>query len=95
MSVRIAFSLGVQAQLVAHRARHRHADQPATLLGHEVDRLGCDVLREHHEVPLVLPVGVVDEDDHAPLAQVFEDLGDGADGHGTGGFGRDRRDRAS
>ena len=40
------------------------ADQAAGLLAHEVDRLGRDRLRRHHEVALVLALLVVEHDDH-------------------------------
>ena len=55
----------VEAELVAALRRERQADQPAPLLGHEVDRLGRDELRGHREVALVLAVLVVADDDHA------------------------------
>ena len=55
----------VEAQLVAALGRERQADQPAPLLGHEVDRVGRRELGGHGEVALVLAVLVVADDDHA------------------------------
>jgi hypothetical protein len=40
--------------------RHRHADQAAAVLGHEVHGLGRDLVGGHHQVALVFPVLVVD-----------------------------------
>ena len=56
--------------------RRGHADQPPALLGHEVDVVRRDELREH-EVALVLAIGVVHEDHHAPLGEVLDAVGDG------------------
>ena len=74
-----------QVQPVADLSRHRRADQTSPFLGHEVHGLRRDLVSEHGEVALVLAVRVIDEDDHAPLLQVFDDLGDGGDGHGGAG----------
>ena len=54
----------VEPELVAALGRQRQADQPAAVLGHEVDRLGRDELGRHREVALVLAVLVVADDDH-------------------------------
>ena len=62
----------VQAQRVAALGRQRQADQPAPLLGHEVDRLGRGELRREREVALVLAVLVVAHDDHAAGADVLQ-----------------------
>ena len=43
---------------------HRHADQAAAVLRHEVDRLGRDLLGRDRQVPFVLAILVVDDDDH-------------------------------
>src|SRR5690606_29783078 len=51
----------------------READEPASLPGHEGDRLGRDQLGGHAEVALVLPILVVHEDHHPARA----DLRDG------------------
>ena len=64
----------VEAELVAALGRQREADQPARLLGHEVDRLGRRELGGEHEVALVLAVLVVADDDHLAGADVLERL---------------------
>ena len=63
------------AQLVETLAGHRQADEPAPEAGHEVDRLGRDLLGRDREVALVLAVLVVDDDDHLSGADVLERLG--------------------
>ena len=87
VAARVARGLRVEGEAVAVLAGEGHADQAASLARHEVDRLRRDVLREHRQVTLVLPVGVVDEDDHLPLAKLVENLGDAGDGHGWLGYG--------
>ena len=67
----------VEAELVAAVRREREADQPAPLLGHEVDRLGRRELGGHREVALVLAVLVVADDDHLARADVLDRLLDG------------------
>ena len=64
----------LEAELVAALGRQREADPAARLLGHEVDRLGRDELRRHHEVALVLAVLVVADDDHPPAADLLDRL---------------------
>ena len=44
---------------------HREADQAASVLGHEVDRLGRYLLCSKGEVAFVLAVFIVHDDDHA------------------------------
>ncbi len=66
----------VQAELVAPVGGQRQADPAARLLGHEVDRRRCRELGGHHEVPLVLPVLVVADDDHPALADLLDRLVD-------------------
>ena len=56
--------------------RERQADQAAAVLGHEVDGVRRRHLRGDDEVALVLAVLGVDQDDHAPVAQVLDDLVD-------------------
>ena len=48
--------------------RHRHADQAAAVLGHEVDRLRRDLLRRDGQIAFVLAIFVVDDDDHLAVA---------------------------
>src|SRR5205814_1819872 len=69
----------VQAELVTALGSQRQADQAASLLGHEVDRLGCGELGREREVALVLAVLVVAHHDHAPAADVLDRLLDGGE----------------
>ena len=64
----------VEPELVAAFGGQRQADQPATLLGHEVDRLGRGELRGHRQIALVLAILVVADDDHLALADVLDRL---------------------
>ncbi len=61
-----------QAELVCPVGREAETDQAAGMRGHEVDRLGSRELGRDHEIALVLPVGVVDDDDEAAFADVFD-----------------------
>ena len=54
-----------QAELSDPRGGQRQTDQPAAMLGHEVDRVGVAVLGRDHEVTLVLTILIVDHDHHA------------------------------
>src|SRR5262249_42745150 len=63
-------------ELVETLAEHRHADQAAAILGHEVDCFGSRLVRGHDEVPLVLPVFVVDDEDDAALPDLLDGLVD-------------------
>ena len=86
----------VEPELVAALGRERQADEPAALLGHEVDRVGRGELRRHGEVALVLAVLVVADDDHAAGADVLEGLLDrGERGAGPGLAHASRAPRAS
>lgn len=67
--------LQLQTQTVAIAARKREAYKPAPLGRHEADSLGSGVLGEHRQIPLVLAVGIVDQDDHAPPFQILYRLG--------------------
>ena len=64
----------VEPELVAALGGERQADQPAALLGHEVDRLGRRELRGERQVALVLAVLVVADHDHPPCADLVERL---------------------
>src|SRR3712207_5408635 len=66
--------LELEAHLVAALGGQREADQPAPLLGHEVDGVGRDELRRDREVALVLAVLVVADHDHPPGADVLDGL---------------------
>ena len=52
----------------------REGDEPAGPRSHEVDRFGRCALRRHEEIALVLAVLVVDENHHAPLPHVRQNL---------------------
>ena len=66
-------------QLVAAIFGERHADQTAAELGHEVDGFGRDFFGGHGQVAFVFAVLVVDEDDHAALADFFDGFFDGGE----------------
>ena len=66
-----------EPQLVRALLRERQADEAAAVPRHEVDRVGRRHLRGNDEIALVLALLRVDEHDHAPVAHVLEDLGDG------------------
>ncbi len=68
-------------QFVQTLSRHRQTNKPATVPGHEVDGLGGHLFRGHGQVAFVLPVLVVDDDHHAPAANVFQSLLDGGERH--------------
>src|SRR6266446_6069597 len=59
-------------QLVEALAEHGHADEPAPVLGHEVDRLRGRLLGGHEQVAFVLAVLVVDHDEHATGADLLD-----------------------
>ena len=62
----------VEPELVAALAGQRQADQPPSLLGHEVDRLGRRELGRHRQVALVLAGLVVADDHHPPAADLVD-----------------------
>ncbi len=74
-------TMGGRLQVLAAVARERQADQAAAEAGHEVDRLGRDVVGGEHQVAFVLAVFLVDQDDHAAGAHVGDDVFDRRDGH--------------
>ena len=51
---------------------HGETDQPASMLGHEVDGLGRDLLGGHGQIAFVLAVFVVDDNDHAAGADFLQ-----------------------
>ena len=67
----------LEAQLVGALLGQRQADQAAAVLGHEVDGVGRGHLRGDDQIALVLAVLGIDQDDHAAVAQIVDDLGDG------------------
>ena len=68
-----------EIQFVAALLGESQADQAAAKLGHEVDGFGSDFLGGHGEVAFVFAVFIVDEDDHASLANFFDGFFDGAE----------------
>jgi len=69
-----------EIELAAALLGQRQADQPAPVLGHEVDRVGRDELRCHDQIALVFPVFFVDQDDHLASSQICKYVGCRADG---------------
>ena len=59
--------------------RHRQADEATAMLGHEVDGIGRRHLRRNDEVALVFAIFRVDENDHAAILHLFDDLLDRRD----------------
>ena len=64
-----------QAELLDPLAGQRQADQAARVAGHEVDRVGRRELRRDDQVALVLAVLVIDQDEHAAVARLLDQLG--------------------
>ena len=60
-------------ELVEPLRRHRQADQSAAVARHEVDRVRRHFLGRDRQIAFVLPIRVVDDDDHLPRT----DRGDG------------------
>ena len=61
-----------QAELLDALAGHREADQAAGVTRHEIDRIRRGELRRHDEIALVLPVLVIDQDEHAAVARLLD-----------------------
>jgi hypothetical protein len=61
-------------QLLEPLAGHRHADEPAAVARHEVDRVRRRELRGDRQVTLVLAVLIVDDDHEPPVAVVLDRL---------------------
>ena len=64
--------IGPKAQVVETLFGHGQADQAAAVLRHEVDGFGRDLFGGHGEVAFVFAVFVVDDDDHASGADLFQ-----------------------
>ena len=89
-------------ELLEALGRHRDADDAARVLADERDVVGVGELRGEREVALVLPVLVVDDDDHPAAADVRDGLVDGRErrsrdddvgsrGHDAGSSGHHRK----
>ena len=68
-------------KLVATFRRKSQADQAASVQRHEVDGFGRDELRGHGKVAFVLAILVVDDHQHAAVADFLDRLGDGGKRH--------------
>ena len=66
--------IGFRVEHVAALLGEREADQAAPEFRHEIDGFGRDFLGRHGQVAFVFAVFVVDEDDHAALANFVESL---------------------
>ncbi len=64
----------LQAKLLHAGLGKRQADEPAAVLRHEVDRIRRRHLRGDDEVALVLPVLVIDQDEHPAVARRVDQL---------------------
>ena len=61
----------------------RSADQTSAELCHEIDGLRGDLGGGHEEIALVFPIFVIGDNDHPPLANLFENLRDGIETCGS------------
>ena len=66
----------IEVQLSGARLRQREANKTATILGHEVDGIRRRHLRGNDEVALVLAIFRIDENDHAAVLHLLDDLFD-------------------
>ena len=71
-----------QVELGRPLLRERQADQPSTVLRHEVHPLRGDLLGGEHDVALVLPIFVVDQDHGPTAADLFDGFGHAGERHG-------------
>ena len=69
----------LEMQLLGALRRQREADQPAAMLGHEIDGVGRRHLRRDDEVALVLALLGVDQNEHAAVARILDHLLDGGE----------------
>ncbi len=72
-----------QIQPVGHIAAQTQADQAPAVLRHEVDRLGRHVLRRHAEIPFVLTVFVIHQDNHPAFFHIINRFFNCTDRHFT------------
>ena len=68
-----------EAKLVGALLVERGADEPAGVPRDEVDALGGHELRGHDDVPFVLAILVVDDDEHPPPFDILERVFDAAE----------------
>ena len=74
-----------EMEFIAALLGEGEADQAAAELGHEIDSFGRDFFGGHGEVAFVFAVFVVDQDDHAALANFFDGFFDGGENGFSGG----------
>ena len=67
--------MGGSCESVAEFRAERKADQPAAVLGHEVDDFGRDLFGCDGEVAFVFPIFVVDDHQHSAGAEVLDGVG--------------------
>ena len=76
----VAFAIlehhALEAELLRAFIRDGRADESASVRGHEVHRVRRNFFGGHHEVALVLAIGVVGDDDEFAGADVFENFFD-------------------
>src|SRR5204863_8598835 len=70
-----------QVKLVTTLFGQRQADQAAGVPGHEIDDLRSDLLGSANEVAFILAIFVVNDDDHASVADVGDGFFDGRNSH--------------
>src|SRR5208282_1319820 len=67
---------GTDAQVFEPFFGHGQANEAASVLGHEVNGFGSDLFRGEGEIAFVLAILVVNHDDHAADADLFDRGGD-------------------
>ena len=70
----------LQSELAGPRLGERDTNKTASVLGHEIDRLGRDLGCGHDQIALVLALGVVGHDNHFTRADIAQDGFDGIKG---------------
>jgi hypothetical protein len=73
-AARVLLRHKLQAEPLNLLVLHGEADQPAAVFRHEIDGFRRRHLGRDHQVALVLPILVVDQDEHAPVARFVDDL---------------------
>src|SRR4051812_21272498 len=64
----------LQTELLGSLIRDRDADQATTMSSHEIDRGGSCFFRRHDEVPFVLAIRVVSDNDHPAIRDVAHNI---------------------
>ena len=71
----------LQPQLAGALLGDRRTNQPASVLGHEIDGGRGDFRCRHDEIAFIFTIGVVGDDDHASLSDVGDGVRDGIKVH--------------